>query len=106
MNSIQVLQWFGNLVTMKWWDDLWLNEGFAVLMEHIAVDGITHGVMNAKDFFVVDTMESAFEADSLASSIPLIPTIDRMEEISEAFNTITYKKGASLLAMLMAVMGG
>ncbi|KAK6054514.1 hypothetical protein COOONC_07981 [Cooperia oncophora] len=61
--------------------------------------------MNAKDFFVVDTMESAFEADSLASSIPLIPTIDRMEEISEAFNTITYKKGASLLAMLMAVMG-
>ncbi|KAK6013140.1 hypothetical protein OSTOST_21602, partial [Ostertagia ostertagi] len=54
-----------------WWDDLWLNEGFATYMEHISLDAITKGVMRLKDYFLVDTLERALQADSVASSHPL-----------------------------------
>ncbi|KAK6030979.1 hypothetical protein OSTOST_02876, partial [Ostertagia ostertagi] len=90
-----------------WWDDLWLNEGFATYMEHISLDAITKGVMRLveKDYFLVDTLERALQADSVASSHPLSFKVERAVEMQEAFNPISYDKGASLLAMISSVLG-
>uniref|UniRef100_A0A7I4YHY9 Aminopeptidase n=1 Tax=Haemonchus contortus TaxID=6289 RepID=A0A7I4YHY9_HAECO len=97
-------QWFGNLVSIKWWDDLWLKEGFATYMEHISLDAITHGFMKLKDFFIINKLERALDADALATSHPLIVKLEREIEVHEAYDAITYDKGASVLAMISAVM--
>ncbi|KJH50337.1 peptidase family M1 [Dictyocaulus viviparus] len=98
-------QWFGNLVTMQWWDDLWLNEGFATMVEYIGADEISSGQMRMKDFFLLDSLSKAFNADSLASSHPVSLKIERSSEINEVFDSISYDKGASLLVMLSALIG-
>ncbi|VDO27978.1 unnamed protein product [Haemonchus placei] len=100
----QLFQWFGNLVSIKWWNDLWLKEGFATYMEHISLDAITHGYMNLKDFFIINKLEKALDADALATSHPLIVKLEREVEVHEAYDAITYDKGASVLAMISAVM--
>ncbi|KAK5965895.1 Aminopeptidase N, partial [Trichostrongylus colubriformis] len=99
------LQWFGNLVTLKWWNDLWLNEGFATYMQYVAIEAITNGVMNLKDYFLVVALERALWADSVATSHPLSFKIDKAVEVSEAFSPISYQKGASFLTMIAALMG-
>ncbi|KAJ3594190.1 hypothetical protein NHX12_006521 [Muraenolepis orangiensis] len=79
--------WFGNLVTMRWWNDLWLNEGFATYRDLLVVDEI-HGVM---------------DVDALATSHPLsIPeaAIMHPSQIKQLFDSITYSKGAAVLRML------
>ncbi|KAM4619186.1 alanyl (membrane) aminopeptidase-like b [Polymixia lowei] len=97
-----VHQWFGNLVTMKWWNDLWLNEGFASYLSSFAVDHIEPD-WNVKDMSAVMELKSAFEEDSLDSSPPLSPKQDKVQSrgaISAMFNGMTYSKGASVLRML------
>ncbi|CAD5224246.1 unnamed protein product [Bursaphelenchus okinawaensis] len=98
-------QWFGNLVTMKWWSDLWLNEGFATLMEYIGTDAISDNKLRMDEYFVYDALSGAFDRDSRATSHPLYFDISKAEDVSEAFDAITYDKGGSVLRMLRNVMG-
>lgn len=91
-------QWFGNLVTMEWWNDLWLNEGFATFMEFFSLEKVF------PDFQVSDrflhTRFRAMEKDSMNSSHPLSTPVETFEQIEEMFDSISYEKGASILLML------
>ncbi|XP_046624056.1 endoplasmic reticulum aminopeptidase 2-like isoform X1 [Neodiprion virginianus] len=92
-------QWFGNLVTMKWWNDLWLNEGVASFLEHKGVDHVAPewGMMNQ---FILDKTQSALHLDALASSHPISVPVKDPSEIEAIFDTISYNKGAAILYML------
>ncbi|XP_076148014.1 aminopeptidase N-like [Alosa pseudoharengus] len=93
--------WFGNLVTMKWWNDLWLNEGFATYVSFLGADKAEPD-WKVRDLFVL-TVHGVFGVDALASSHPLSypeKEINTPAQISELFDSITYSKGASVLRML------
>uniref|UniRef100_A0A671LE46 Aminopeptidase n=1 Tax=Sinocyclocheilus anshuiensis TaxID=1608454 RepID=A0A671LE46_9TELE len=95
-------QWFGNLVTLRWWNDLWLNEGFASYVEYLGADEAEPD-WNVKDLIVLNDVHRVFAIDALASSHPLSfkeEEIQRPEQINEVFDTISYSKGASVLRML------
>ncbi|XP_076128685.1 alanyl (membrane) aminopeptidase-like b [Alosa pseudoharengus] len=99
-------QWFGNLVTMKWWNDLWLSEGFATYMSY---QGLKHlePSWNTEDLFVVNEVQRAFQVDALTAAYPLSPSEEEIQSLSEInglFDTITYSKGASVLRMLSHYM--
>ncbi|TRY82597.1 hypothetical protein DNTS_030591 [Danionella cerebrum] len=94
--------WFGNFVTMRWWNDLWLNEGFASYVSYLGVDHV-QPTWNFKDLMVQQQVYSAFTVDALVSSHPLSPPEDEINtplEIHQLFDTITYSKGAAILRML------
>ncbi|GCC30568.1 hypothetical protein chiPu_0009019 [Chiloscyllium punctatum] len=92
-------QWFGNLVTMEWWNDLWLNEGFAKFMEIISVN-ITHPELQVREFFLSKCF-SAMEVDSFNSSHPVSTPVENPAQIQEMFDDVSYEKGACILNMLM-----
>ena len=92
-------QWFGNLVTMKWWTDLWLNEGFATHMAALAVQDI-FPKWNSLSHEIVSDLQSVFSLDSLESSHPVSVTIGNPKDIKEIFDTISYRKGSFLLHMI------
>ncbi|XP_078283626.1 aminopeptidase Ey-like [Rhinoraja longicauda] len=95
-------QWFGNLVTVKWWNDLWLNEGFASYVEYLGAD-FAEPTWNVRDLTVLDDVYRVFAIDALASSHPLSSKEDEINtpaEINELFDAITYSKGAAVLRML------
>ena len=96
-------QWFGNLVTMRWWDDLWLNEAFATWMETAIVEA-TFPQFHAETLELTTQLE-AFDADSLVSARVIRQPITSSDDISNAFDGITYSKGASVLAMISSFMG-
>ncbi|XP_069608173.1 endoplasmic reticulum aminopeptidase 1-like [Ranitomeya imitator] len=96
-------QWFGNLVTMEWWNDLWLNEGFAKFMEYISVN-ITYPELQVDDKFL-DKCFSAMEVDSLNSSHAVSTPVENPEQIQEMFDEVSYDKGACILNMLQDYMG-
>lgn len=96
-------QWFGNLVTMAWWDDLWLNEAFATWMA-TRVIGVLHPRLNA-DADRFDEMTSALRADSRQASRRIRQPIESSHDILNAFDDITYSKGAAVLAMIESWMG-
>ncbi|CAJ0939306.1 unnamed protein product, partial [Mesorhabditis belari] len=98
-------QWFGNLVTMKWWSDLWLNEGFAAFVEYLGTDFISDGKFRMNETFLMDGQESAFREDALPTSHPLSFKIDRASEVEEAFDGITYEKGSSVISMIRNTLG-
>lgn len=94
--------WFGNLVTLRWWNDLWLNEGFASYVEYLGVD-YAEPTWNIKDQIVLYDVQKVFAVDALAFSHPLSRGEEEVNEpaqISEMFNTISYSKGAAVLRML------
>uniref|UniRef100_A0A8C2CF73 Aminopeptidase n=1 Tax=Cyprinus carpio TaxID=7962 RepID=A0A8C2CF73_CYPCA len=94
--------WFGNLVTLKWWNDLWLNEGFASYVEYLGAD-YAEPTWDMKDQTILYDLQRAFAVDSLTSSHPLSrkeEEVNTPSEISEMFNTISYSKGAAVLKML------
>ncbi|XP_053741218.1 alanyl (membrane) aminopeptidase b, tandem duplicate 1 [Synchiropus splendidus] len=94
--------WFGNLVTLKWWNDLWLNEGFASYVEYLGADHAEPD-WNVKDLIVLGDVHRVFAIDALASSHPLSSKeedIMKPAQISELFDAISYSKGASVLRML------
>lgn len=98
-------QWFGNLVTMKWWDDLWLNESFASLIEYTAIDAIKPEWNVWMDFASFDTV-IAFRRDSLAGVQPVKVDVNHPDEIGTLFDgAIVYAKGAHLLQMLQTLIG-
>ncbi|XP_072421563.1 alanyl (membrane) aminopeptidase b, tandem duplicate 1 [Chiloscyllium punctatum] len=95
-------QWFGNLVTIKWWNDLWLNEGFASYVEYLGADE-AEPEWGVKDLIVLDEIYRVFAVDALASSHPLSSEetdINTPAQINELFDAISYSKGASVLRML------
>uniref|UniRef100_A0A8C8HIX1 Aminopeptidase n=1 Tax=Oncorhynchus tshawytscha TaxID=74940 RepID=A0A8C8HIX1_ONCTS len=94
--------WFGNLVTLRWWNDLWLNEGFASYVEYLGANEAEPD-WNIKDLIVLGDVHRVFAVDALASSHPLSSReedIQKPEQISELFDAISYSKGASVLRML------
>lgn len=97
-------QWFGNLVTMEWWDALWLNEGFARYMEFVAVDHIFPEWDIWADF---DSMvfPQAMQLDALLTSHPIEVEVDHPDQIKEIFDAISYAKGASVIRMLASHLG-
>lgn len=97
-------QWFGNLVTMRWWTDLWLNEGFASWIEYLAVD---HLYPNWKMWtqFVVDEQQQGLKLDSLDNTHPVQVAINHPDEIRTIFDAISYSKGSSVIHMLHEYLG-
>lgn len=95
--------WFGNLVTMGWWDDLWLNESFATWMAYEIIDAWQPDWRIWLDF--AHRREQALELDGLASSHPIAPQIRSADEAQENFDAITYTKGACVLRMLERYLG-
>ncbi|XP_072372444.1 leucyl-cystinyl aminopeptidase [Scyliorhinus torazame] len=98
-------QWFGNLVTMEWWNDLWLNEGFATFMEFFSLEKVFPELQVADQF--LKTRFQAMEKDSLNSSHALSTStsVKTAEQIEEMFDSISYEKGASILLMLKDFLG-
>lgn len=94
-------QWFGNLVTMKWWNQVWLNEGFATYMSDLALAHI-EPTFKTDEMFMTE-MYIAFEVDALETSHPLNPPeedVQTLDEITDMFDVISYRKGAVVLRML------
>lgn len=97
-------QWFGNLVTMNWWDELWLNEGFATWVGHHAVDQL-FPEWKVWAHFAVGRMESAFQADGLRASHAVhIPAGSGLQD-HQIFDQISYGKGCAVIRMLAAHVG-
>jgi aminopeptidase N len=98
-------QWFGNLVTMEWWNDLWLNESFATMMEYVAVDAIEPSWDIWQDFNDHEST-AALQRDSLAGVQPVQTDVNHPDEIHTLFDgAIVYAKGARLLRMLHKYIG-
>ncbi|MCW0196770.1 M1 family metallopeptidase [Sphingopyxis sp.] len=96
-------QWFGDLVTMAWWDDLWLNEGFASWMETKASDHFHPDWQPLLDR--VGGREAAMGLDAFATTHPVVQTIRTVEDSNQAFDAITYQKGEAVITMLEAYAG-
>jgi aminopeptidase N len=97
-------QWFGNLVTMKWWSELWLNEGFATWVGWLAVDH-TFPDWKVWDSFYLDEFCKALELDSLDNSHPIEVDIEKASQINEIFDAISYSKGACIIGMVVGFIG-
>lgn len=98
-------QWFGNLVTMEWWNDLWLNESFANMMEYVAVDALEPS-WNVWLDFATSEVVSALRRDSLDGVQAIQTDVNHPDEISTIFDpSIVYAKGGRLLRMLQAYVG-
>jgi len=96
-------QWFGDLVTMAWWDDLWLNEGFASWMEGRATEHF-HPEWNAA-LTAVGSREYAMNLDALQTTHPVVQHVETVEQASQAFDAITYQKGEAVIRMLESYVG-
>lgn len=97
-------QWFGNLVTPVWWEDLWLNEGFATYVEYLG----SHFV-NPKwkdlDLFLVNELQESLSLDALKSSHPISVKVNNPDEVGDLFDKISYSKGASIIRMMKFFLG-
>ena len=97
-------QWFGDLVSPAWWNDLWLNEGFAKWMEFVYTDKI-HPEWNLYEQFIAQRWLAVMANDAISFSHPVNMKITRNEELTGIFDAITYSKGSSLLRMMRNFMG-
>jgi aminopeptidase N len=96
-------QWFGDLVTMKWWDDIWLNEGFANWMESRPLASIRPDWNVAVDEAMDN--QAALGIDALKTTHPIHAAAETPAQIDEAFDSITYEKGAAVLRMVENFLG-
>ena len=98
-------QWFGNLVTMNWWNDLWLNESFANMMEYVAIDAL-HPEWRIWEDFATNEVTAALRRDSLDGVQPVQADVNHPDEISTLFDpAIVYAKGGRLLVMVRKLIG-
>ncbi|KAA0064519.1 aminopeptidase M1-like [Cucumis melo var. makuwa] len=96
-------QWFGNLVTMEWWTDLWLNEGFATWVSYLATDNLFPEWKVWNQF--LEESNHGLTLDGLAESHPIEVEINHASEVDEIFDAISYGKGASVIRMLQSYLG-
>jgi len=96
-------QWFGNLVTMSWWDDLWLNEGFASWMETKATS-VLHPEWDPW-LQSLGSQEAAMTLDARVSTHPIVQPVANVAQALQAFDTITYSKGEAVIRMIEAFLG-
>ena len=98
-------QWFGNLVTMNWWNDLWLNESFANMMEYVAIDTL-HPEWRMWEDFATNEVTAALRRDSLDGVQSVQADVNHPDEISTLFDpAIVYAKGGRLLVMVRKLIG-
>jgi aminopeptidase 2 len=97
-------QWFGNLVTMDFWDGLWLNEGFATWMSWYSCN-VFYPDWKVWEGYVTDNLASALSLDSLRSSHPIEVPVKRADEINQIFDAISYSKGSSVIRMISKYVG-
>ncbi|MDN5576066.1 MAG: M1 family metallopeptidase, partial [Pediococcus sp.] len=98
-------QWFGDLVTMKWWDDLWLNESFANMMEYVAIDAIEPD-WHIWEMFQTSEAAAALQRDAIDGVQSVHVNVENPAEIDALFDgAIVYAKGARLLVMVRALLG-
>ena len=97
-------QWFGNLVTMKWWNDLWLNESFATFMATKAVH-YYYPNWDLWDQFLIGETSGAMSLDALKTSHPIDVKVNKPSEVREIFDEISYNKGGTVLRMLENFLG-
>uniref|UniRef100_A0A8C8FZM7 Aminopeptidase n=1 Tax=Oncorhynchus tshawytscha TaxID=74940 RepID=A0A8C8FZM7_ONCTS len=99
-----VHQWFGNIVTMDWWDDLWLNEGFASFFEYIGVEE-AEPLWGMRDIMIISDVLPVMVDDALVTSHPIIVDVSTPAQITSVFDSISYSKGASILRMVEDWLG-
>lgn len=97
-------QWFGNLVTMDFWDGLWLNEGFATWMSWYSCNAF-YTEWKVWESYVIDNLQSALSLDSLRSSHPIEVPVKRADEVNQIFDAISYSKGSAVLRMISKYLG-
>ncbi|KAH8358907.1 hypothetical protein KR093_003226 [Drosophila rubida] len=97
-------QWFGNLVTMKWWTDLWLNEGFATYVASLGVENI-NPEWHSLEQESLGNLLTIFRRDALETSHPISRPIEMVSQISESFDQISYQKGSTVLRMMHMFLG-
>ncbi|KAL8924623.1 MAG: hypothetical protein Q9208_003938 [Pyrenodesmia sp. 3 TL-2023] len=97
-------QWFGNLVTMDFWEGLWLNEGFATWMSWYSCNKF-YPEWKVWQGYVTDTLQGALSLDSLRSSHPIEVPVNRADEINQIFDAISYSKGSCVLRMISKYLG-
>ena len=97
-------QWFGNLVTMDFWDGLWLNEGFATWMSWYSCNTF-YPEWKVWQSYVTDNLQSALSLDSLRSSHPIEVPVKRADEVNQIFDAISYSKGSCVLRMISKYLG-
>ncbi|XP_035897099.1 glutamyl aminopeptidase isoform X2 [Anopheles stephensi] len=91
--------WFGNLVTMQWWNELWLNEGFASYIEYKGMHE-AYPDWGIEEQFIIDDLHGVLNLDATLGSHPIVMSVENPNQITEIFDTITYSKGASVIRML------
>lgn len=96
--------WFGNIVTTEWWDDLWLNEGFASYVEYLGAAN-AEPTWNMLDQFVTSDLYYVYELDQIVSSHPIVVEVNNPDEINQIFDAISYSKGASVIRMMNDILG-
>ena len=96
--------WFGNMVTMYWWDDLWLNESFAEWTSYLALTEATR-FKDGWTSFIISNKSWAFKQDQLVSTHPIAVHMEDIHSVNANFDGISYAKGASVLHQLMAYIG-
>ncbi|MBV9947861.1 MAG: ERAP1-like C-terminal domain-containing protein [Myxococcales bacterium] len=96
-------QWFGDLVTMSWWDDIWLNEGFATWAQAMVVDSVRPGFGAALE--QIAGVQHTMDIDALATARRVREPVNSKGEAEEAFDAITYDKGAAILRMIEGWLG-
>uniref|UniRef100_A0A6M2E291 Aminopeptidase n=1 Tax=Xenopsylla cheopis TaxID=163159 RepID=A0A6M2E291_XENCH len=96
--------WFGNLVTMDWWNELWLNEGFASYMQNKGIDEV-YKDWGLLEQFLPSTVHGVMKLDGTLGSHPIVQTVETPSQITEIFDLITYDKGASVIRMLENFVG-
>ncbi|KAK3715670.1 Aminopeptidase 2 mitochondrial [Vermiconidia calcicola] len=97
-------QWFGNLVTMDFWDGLWLNEGFATWMSWYSCNAF-YPEWKVWEGYVTDNLQSALGLDGLRSSHPVEVPVKRADEINQIFDAISYSKGSCVIRMISKYLG-
>eukprot|EP01135_Chromosphaera_perkinsii_P002272 Nk52_evm58s221 gene=Nk52_evmTU58s221 len=97
-------QWFGNLVTMQWWSELWLNEGFATWVGWLATDHLFPD-WKVWEQFIINEQNRAFSLDALHSSHPIKVDVPSDTKVDDIFDAISYSKGASIIKMLANYLG-
>ncbi|XP_055377192.1 aminopeptidase A-like [Condylostylus longicornis] len=96
--------WFGNLVTMKWWNDLWLNEGFASYIQYKGLDRAEPS-WKMLDQFLIDGFHDVLTLDATLASHPIVQIVENPDQITELFDKITYQKGSAVIRMLEEFVG-